>query len=51
MEGYVPAYPFLANSIATCLPMPLDAPTTIATGLRLGLLIFAGRWEDCGKEE
>lgn len=27
-----PAYPLLARSIATCLPIPLDAPTINATG-------------------
>jgi len=26
------AYPFAAKSMATCLPIPLDAPTTSATG-------------------
>ncbi len=28
-----PAYPLAARSMATCRPMPLDAPMTRATGL------------------
>ena len=32
-EGFaIPVYPFFARSIATCRPIPRDAPTTSATG-------------------
>lgn len=29
---YLPEYPFFARSMATCLPMPREAPITRATG-------------------
>jgi hypothetical protein len=28
---HIPVYPFFARSMATCLPMPREAPTTKAT--------------------
>jgi hypothetical protein len=35
----VPVYPFFARSIATCLPMPREAPTTNAILFFLAIIV------------
>jgi hypothetical protein len=37
----VPAYPFFARSMATCLPIPREAPTTNATFWFLGAMTLS----------